>query len=81
MLILLHHLKNKLVEIKNDKDGNLGVSIGRRNFTEGKLLENLKSLFQNLKKEKSNIFNSENIKNIYLSSTMGISFKLKFKDI
>jgi len=74
-------IKNKLVEIKNDKDGNLGVSIGRRNFTEGKLLENLKSLFQNLKKEKSNIFNSENIKNIYLSSTMGTSFKLKFKDI
>ena len=74
-------IKNKLVEIKNDKDGNLGVSIGRKNFTEGKLLENLKSLFQNLKKEKPNIFNSENIKNIYLSSTMGISFKLKFKDI
>jgi large subunit ribosomal protein L1 len=74
-------IKNKLVEIKNDKDGNLGVSIGRKNFTESKLLENLKSLFQNLKKEKPNIFNSENIKNIYLSSTMGISFKLKFKDI
>ena len=34
-----------------------------------------------LKKEKPNIFNSENIRNIYLSSTMGISFKLKFKDI
>ena len=74
-------IKNRFVEIKNDKDGNLGVSIGRKNFTESKLLENLKSLFQNLKKEKSNIFNSENIKNIYLSSTMGISFKLKFKDI
>jgi large subunit ribosomal protein L1 len=74
-------IKNKLVEIKNDKDGNLGVSIGRKNFTENKLLENLKSLFQNLKKEKPSIFNSENIKNIYLSSTMGISFKLKFKDI
>ena len=74
-------IKNKLVEIKNDKDGNLALSIGRKNFAESKLLENLKSLFQNLKKEKPNIFNSENIRNIYLSSTMGISFKLKFKDI
>ena len=77
----VNKIKNKLVEIKNDKDGNVGVSIGRKNFAENKLLENLKSLFQNLKKEKPNIFNSENIKNIYLSSTMGISFKLKFKDI
>jgi len=77
----VNKIKNKLVEIKNDKDGNLGVSIGRKNFIESKLLENLKSLFQNLKKEKPNIFNSENIKNIYLSSTMGVSFKLKFKDI
>ncbi len=38
-------IKNKLVEIKNDKDGNLGVSIGRKSFTASKLLENLKSTF------------------------------------
>ena len=69
------------VEIKNDKDGNLAFSIGRKNFSENQLLENLKSIFSNLKKEKSAIFNGENIKKIYLSSSMGPSFKLNFKDI
>ena len=74
-------VKNKSIEIKNDKDGNLAFSIGRKSFPENKLLENLKSVFQNLKKDKSNIFNGENIKKIYLSSSMGPSFKLNFKDI
>ena len=74
-------IKNKLVEVKNDKDGNIGISIGRKSFTTKQILENLKSVFENLKKDKATIFNSENIKNVYLSSTMGISYKISFKDI
>ncbi len=74
-------IKNKLVEIKSDKDGNVGISIGRKSFTTKHILENLKSVFENLKKDKSSIFNGENIKNVYLSSTMGLSFKIGFKDI
>ena len=74
-------VKNKLVEIKNDKDGNLGLSIGRKSFAANKIIENLKSVFEFLKKEKPNIFNSEVIKKVYLSSTMGPSFKMNFKEI
>ena len=74
-------IKNKSIEIKNDKDGNLSFSIGRKNFDEIKLLENIKNVFDNLKKDKPTIFNAENIKKVYLSSTMGNSFKLNFKDI
>ena len=74
-------VKNKLVEIKNDKDGNLAVSIGRKTFPGNKLIENLKSVIEFLKKEKPNVFNSENIKRIYVSSTMGPSYKLNFKEI
>ena len=55
-------IKNKSIEIKNDKDGNLAFSIGRKNFSENQLLENIRSIFSNLKKEKSAIFNGENIK-------------------
>ena len=75
------NIKNKSIEIKNDKDGNLSFSIGRKNFQENKLIENLKTVFDTLKKDKANIFNSENIKKIYLSSTMSNSYKLNFKDI
>ena len=74
-------VKNKFSEIKNDKDGNVGISIGRKSFTEKKLLENFKVLFETLKKDKPNIFNSEIIKNIYLSTSIGPSIKLSFKEI
>ncbi len=74
-------IKNKSIEIKNDKDGNLSFSIGRKNFEENKIFENIKNVFENLKKDKHIIFNAENIKKVYLSSTMGNSFKLNFKDI
>ena len=74
-------IKNKIVEIKNDKDGNVGLSIGRKNFTTNKILENLNSVFQILKKDKSTIFNSENIKNFYLSSSMSPSIKFNFKEV
>ena len=74
-------IKNKLTEVKNDKDGNVGISIGRKSFTTKQVVENLKSVFENLKKDKSTIFNAENIKKIYLSSTMSPSFKINFKDI
>ena len=74
-------VKNKSIEVKNDKDGNFSFSIGRKSFQENKLLENVKSAFEFLKKEKSSIFNSENIKKVYFSTTMSPSFKLNFKDI
>ena len=74
-------VKNKFSEVKNDKDGNIGISIGRKNYTDKKLLENFKSLFETLKKDKPNMFNSEIVKNIYMSPTMGPSLKISFKDI
>ncbi len=74
-------IKNKFTEIKNDKDGNIGISIGRKSFADKKLLENFKTVFENLKKEKPNLFNSEIVKNVYISATMGPSLKLSFKDI
>tara|TARA_B100000579_G_scaffold325908_1_gene275743 strand:+ start:906 stop:1595 length:690 start_codon:yes stop_codon:yes gene_type:complete len=66
------------VEIKNDKDGNIGVSIGKKSFTDDKILSNFNAIIETLEKEKgNNTFKGEMIKNIYLTSTMGISYKLK----
>ena len=74
-------IKNKIVEVKNDKDGNVGIPIAKKNYPTNKILENLTFIFQNLKKEKSTIFNSENIKSFYLSATMSPSLKFTMKDI
>ena len=69
-------IKTGLVEIKNDKDGNLALSIGRKSFTKEKLLENYKFFIEFLKKEKPENIKGEFIKNIFLNSTMGISYKI-----
>ena len=69
-------IKTGLIEIKNDKDGNLAFSIGRKSFSKEKLLENFKFVIDFVKKEKSENIKGEFIKNIFLTSTMGISYKL-----
>ena len=72
-------LKNGLVEIKNDKDGNLAASIARKNFPNEKIKENLKFFIDSIKKEKPDTIKGEFIKNIFLTSTMGLSFKISGK--
>ena len=70
--------KSGQVEIKNDKDGNIGLSLGKKTFTDDKILSNFNAIIETLRKEKgNNPFKGEMIKNIYLTSTMGISYKLK----
>ena len=73
-------IKTGLIEIKNDKDGNLALSIGRKSFTKEKLQENYKFFIEFLKKEKPENIKGEFIKNIFLTSTMGISYKLGSKN-
>ena len=72
----INDLKTGLTEIKNDKDGNLSLSIGRKSFSKEKLLENYKYFLDFLKKEKPETIKGEFYKNIYVTSTMGISYKV-----
>ena len=68
-------IKTGLVEIRNDKDGNLASTIGRKSFSTEKLLENYNYFIESLKKEKPDTIKGEFIKVIFLTSTMGISYK------
>ena len=72
-------IKNGLVEIRNDKDGNLASTIGRKSFSSEKILENYNFFIDSIKKEKPETSKGEFIKNIFITSTMGISFKVKTK--
>ena len=72
-------IKTGLVEIRNDKDGNLASTIGRKSFSTEKLLENYTHLIENLKKEKPDTIKGEFIKSAFLTSTMGISYKVGAK--
>ena len=72
-------IKTGLVEIRNDKDGNLASTIGRKSFSTEKLLENYNYFIESLKKEKPDTIKGEFIKGLFLTSTMGISYKVGAK--
>ena len=70
-------LKSGQIEIKNDKDGNLGASIGKKSFTDIKIKENYDSILETILKEKPTGIKGEYILSAFLTSTMGVSYKLK----
>ena len=70
--------KSGQVEIKNDKDGNIGLSLGKKSFSDDKLLKNFNAVFEVLEREKgNNTLKGDLIKNVFLTSTMGVSYKIK----
>jgi len=70
--------KSGQAEIRNDKDGNIGVSIGKKSFSDDKLLKNYNAIFETLEKEKNNnTLKGDLIKSAFLTSSMGVSYKLK----
>ena len=70
--------KSGQVEIRNDKDGNIGVSIGKKSFSDDKILRNYNVIIDTLEKEKSNnTLKGDLIKSTFVTSTMGVSYKVK----
>ena len=70
--------KSGQVEIRNDKDGNIGVSIGNKSFENNKLIMNFNAVIDALEKEKSNnTIKGDLIKQAFITSTMGVSYKIK----
>ena len=70
--------KSGQAEIRNDKDGNIGVSIGKKSFHDDQLLKNFHAILDALEKEKSNnTLKGDLIKNTFVTSSMGVSYKVK----
>ena len=70
--------KSGQAEVRNDKDGNIGVSIGKKSFTDDQLIKNYTAILETLEKEKSNnTLKGDLIKSVFITSTMGVSYKLK----
>ena len=66
------------VEIRNDKDGNIGLSIGKKSFEDDKLIKNYSAVIDALEKEKSNFtIKGDLVKQVFITSSMGVSYKLK----
>ena len=70
--------KSGQVELRNDKDGNIGVSIGKKSFDDEKIMKNYNAVIEALEKEKSNLtIKGDLIKNVFITSSMGVSYKVK----
>tara|TARA_E500000331_G_scaffold345748_1_gene383693 strand:+ start:98 stop:787 length:690 start_codon:yes stop_codon:yes gene_type:complete len=70
--------KSGQAEIRNDKDGNIGVSIGKKSFSDDQLIKNYNAIIDTLEKEKSNnTLKGDMIKSAFITSTMGVSYKIK----
>ena len=70
--------KSGQVEIRNDKDGNIGVSMGKKSFNDDQLIKNYNAILDALEKEKSNnTLKGDLIKNAFVTSSMGVSYKVK----
>ena len=74
--------KSGQAEIRNDKDGNIGLSIGKKSFQDDLLLKNYNAVIDALEKEKNNITIKGNlIKQAFITSSMGVSYKLKLPKV
>ena len=68
------------VELRNDKDGNIGLSIGKKSFDDDKLIKNYNAIIDALEKEKSNLtIKGDLIKQVFITSTMGVSYRIKLE--
>ena len=77
----VNDIKTGLIEIKHDKDGNIGASIGRKSFTTENLANNFKHFVDFIKKEKPDAIKGDFVKNIFITSSMGASIKVSSKGI
>jgi large subunit ribosomal protein L1 len=70
-------VKSGQIEIKNDKDGNLNASIGKKVFSDDKIKDNFNSIHEAILKEKPQGIKGNFLISSFLTSTMGVSYKLK----
>ena len=76
--VAISDAKSGQAEVRNDKDGNIGLSIGKKTFSDEKLIKNFNTILETLEKEKSTItVKGDLIKSAFITSTMGVSYKIK----
>ncbi len=68
--------KSGRVQYKNDKAGVVHAGIGKLNFKEEDLIENIKAFYQSINKSKPNGVKGSFIKKVTIASTMGFGLEI-----
>ncbi|MFH0977470.1 MAG: 50S ribosomal protein L1 [Spirochaetota bacterium] len=74
-------LKGGRIEYKADKSGVIHVGVGKTSFENEKLVENIKSFYNQVMKDKPSDAKGNYIKSVNISSTMGAGVKINHKGI
>lgn len=69
-------IKKGKVEYRVDKEGNIGVLVGKVSFTEAQLAENIKTIFDLVNRARPAAVKGIYMKNLVLSTTMGPGIKI-----
>jgi len=69
-------IKKGKVEYRVDKEGNIGVLVGKVSFAEDKLAENIKTIFDLINRARPAAVKGIYMKNVVLSTTMGPGIKI-----
>ncbi len=73
----VHNIKHGgRVEFKMDKTANIGVVVGKRSFTVEQLIENIKSVIENIDQARPDTLKGKYIRSMSLSSTMSPGLRL-----
>ena len=69
------------VQYKNDKGGIIHAGIGKMNFSENDLMENLKAFYLTVSKSKPDTVKGSFIKKVTIASTMGFGLQINAGDL
>tara|TARA_B100000579_G_scaffold138067_1_gene112106 strand:- start:2018 stop:2707 length:690 start_codon:yes stop_codon:yes gene_type:complete len=72
----VQNAKSGQVQFKNDKAGIVHAGIGKMNFNENDLLDNLKAFFTSINKSKPDAVKGSFIKKVTIASTMGVGLEI-----
>ena len=72
----VQNAKSGQVHYKNDKGGIIHAGIGKLNFSEQDLIENLKAFYSSISKNKPDSVKGSFVKKVTIASTMGIGLQI-----
>ncbi|TAL38809.1 MAG: 50S ribosomal protein L1 [Spirochaetes bacterium] len=78
---IIKELKGGRIEYKADKSGVVHVGVGKVSFENNAIVENVKTFFNQVMKDKPSDAKGNYIKSVFLSSTMGPGIKINHKGI
>lgn len=78
---VVKELKGGRVEYRADKTGVIHMGVGKKNFDDGSLMENIKTFYNQIVKDKPSDAKGNYIRSVHICSTMGPGIKINHKGI